>query len=552
MRLWQANDQSILFSFSDHGRPMPLRDIEEQATGETFAQWIVLSEWLENGQAQQAGDTITVPWEEAVRLNECDRQLLQLPPLYPFEIVIRSQGAIHEPDFQFQWGFFEYEQGRQLFGSRSGCLLHLQDGAIYLLSEPQFALCQALDEFERQSTRPRHPRDNWLRFADIKARAEAAAAVLEPYLRGENIVVPHIIHLRVDRSEGDTLEIQPEIEGIDNPQFQRKFDRFSSPQDVYNLEDDAGNRTRVIPTESQVQELKKIKRKRWISGPEKQELLNNPQAVFDPEVVDLDQFSRRVMEIGIYHPRAYPFITPYKSQWIPGFCQDGKKVLIRDQEELDEFKAAAAEAVNKNLGHVTWREATLELGDVYAIIQTAERQLARPDRPAARDENTPDPEHHCLIIYENVESLEYIEKPQGEIGAGYRFFPIPYLREEVSILPHQQEGIAWLQTLHDKVPGVLLADDMGLGKTFQALSFLSWIHSEHNPENHPSLIVAPVALLENWLEETTEAKEILRFNPGFSLGGIRDVRNNVERAAIGGILEPEDFLDISGTCGASR
>ncbi|MDD2497247.1 MAG: endonuclease MutS2 [Desulfitobacteriaceae bacterium] len=54
------------------------------------------------------------------------------------------------------------------------------------------------------------------------------------------------------------------------------------------------------------------------------------------------------------------------------------------------------------------------------------------------------------------------------------------------------------------------------------------------------------------LEETSEAKEILRFNPGFTLGGVRDVRKEVERAALGAILEPEDFLDIAGTCAASR
>lgn len=54
------------------------------------------------------------------------------------------------------------------------------------------------------------------------------------------------------------------------------------------------------------------------------------------------------------------------------------------------------------------------------------------------------------------------------------------------------------------------------------------------------------------LQETTEAKEILRFNPSFSLGGIRDIRNSVERAALGGILEPEDLLAIADTCGASR
>lgn len=54
------------------------------------------------------------------------------------------------------------------------------------------------------------------------------------------------------------------------------------------------------------------------------------------------------------------------------------------------------------------------------------------------------------------------------------------------------------------------------------------------------------------LQETTEAKEILRFNPSFSLGGIRDIRSSVERAALGGILEPEDFLNIADTCGAAR
>jgi DNA mismatch repair protein MutS2 len=54
------------------------------------------------------------------------------------------------------------------------------------------------------------------------------------------------------------------------------------------------------------------------------------------------------------------------------------------------------------------------------------------------------------------------------------------------------------------------------------------------------------------LQETTEAKELLRFNPSFSLGGIRDIRNSVERAAMGGILEPEEFINIADTCGAAR
>jgi len=59
-------------------------------------------------------------------------------------------------------------------------------------------------------------------------------------------------------------------------------------------------------------------------------------------------------------------------------------------------------------------------------------------------------------------------------------------------------------------------------------------------------------IVERAIRETTEAKEILRFNPSFTMGGIRDIRSRVERVALGAILEPEDLLDISGTCGASR
>ncbi len=51
-----------------------------------------------------------------------------------------------------------------------------------------------------------------------------------------------------------------------------------------------------------------------------------------------------------------------------------------------------------------------------------------------------------------------------------------------------------------KYPGGLLADDMGLGKTLQVLCFLEWHHAKYSSEQ-PYLIVAPIALLENWQSE---------------------------------------------------
>ena len=50
------------------------------------------------------------------------------------------------------------------------------------------------------------------------------------------------------------------------------------------------------------------------------------------------------------------------------------------------------------------------------------------------------------------------------------------LRNDVTLLPHQHEGLAWLQKRYglqrEGMSGCLLADDMGLGKTLQSLCLI--------------------------------------------------------------------------------
>jgi SNF2 family DNA or RNA helicase len=74
------------------------------------------------------------------------------------------------------------------------------------------------------------------------------------------------------------------------------------------------------------------------------------------------------------------------------------------------------------------------------------------------------------------------------------------------LLLHQNEGVAWLQHLFSHAPnhcrGAVVADDMGLGKTLQLPTFVARAF-EDNPDLPPALIVAPVSLLENWVDEPT-------------------------------------------------
>lgn len=58
--------------------------------------------------------------------------------------------------------------------------------------------------------------------------------------------------------------------------------------------------------------------------------------------------------------------------------------------------------------------------------------------------------------------------------------------------------------------------------------------------------------IKKWQSETTEAKEVLRLYPRFSLGGVHDLRPGLGKAKLGGVLEPGDFLAIYDTLLAAR
>jgi len=65
------------------------------------------------------------------------------------------------------------------------------------------------------------------------------------------------------------------------------------------------------------------------------------------------------------------------------------------------------------------------------------------------------------------------------------------------------------------------------------------------PSSYPEIVARR-------LQETREARGLLDLESGMPLGGIHDVREPVERAAIGGRLAPVELLDIAHTIGSAR
>lgn len=517
--VWSAEQEYLEFFLQpqDGGERISYDLWLNMEDGETYAQAILLQELLENGQAEIHETSVRVPHEEIVQLSSIDKQLLDLPAPFPFDIKILSNGTLNQSDFKFKWGFFENPHGQEIFAERRGSILTLKDGSQYLLSSHQLAMCNALDEFNSLSSDAKQFGPNLRRFAEIKDLSRKSAAVLDEYLENETVLNPETFGVKLIQGSGDTLEILPDIEGIDDEQFEKKFDQFPNVRAVYNLEDRSGHRTRVTFSEAQQRELKKIKQNRRVSGKEKQRILEQPQEIFDPEVIDLDSFSSRVVEIGLYKPRFYPFICPYKSQWIPGVIlesspEDRKQIPFETKERLDDFKKAHAKSLERGEEKFNWEGMEIPVTDAENVIRVAERQFKDPSKPLKPDE---DKGSEVLIIKENIDSLDYSEIIDGEKASSdfieelqHHYSCPPNLKSSVRVLGHQEEGIAWLQSLYGNASGGLLADDMGLGKTLQVLAFIDWHNRNGNDGGRPYLIVAPVSLLENW-----EAEYIKFFNP---------------------------------------
>jgi DNA mismatch repair protein MutS2 len=75
------------------------------------------------------------------------------------------------------------------------------------------------------------------------------------------------------------------------------------------------------------------------------------------------------------------------------------------------------------------------------------------------------------------------------------------------------------------------------------------------PSRELALALRPAADLDEAVRRqrmTAEARRLLRNRTNMSIGGARDIRDAVDRAALGGVLDPSELLDVRGTLAAVR
>ncbi|XP_052207411.1 probable ATP-dependent DNA helicase CHR12 [Diospyros lotus] len=76
----------------------------------------------------------------------------------------------------------------------------------------------------------------------------------------------------------------------------------------------------------------------------------------------------------------------------------------------------------------------------------------------------------------------------------------PSMLQGGELRPYQLEGLQWMLSLFNNNLNGILADEMGLGKTIQTISLIAYL-VENKGVTGPHLIIAPKAVLPNWVNE---------------------------------------------------
>lgn len=466
--------------------------------------------WIED-------EKCVIPAEAIYELTEGQRRLLSLPAEYPHYLILKSSGLINQSDFKYAPTFSvskEYGGYTLLESSLPVVSLKSPNGVIneFILPETHYQTLKEIKSYK--DTTNNSDNAGYRSLSRIKSIANSdPTIILNDYLRGYNVVEAQSISLNLDFKDG-VLEIKPDLSeevtnshGIKKNAFTDRFDRRNRVLPVYTIEGENNVEHKVIIPSESAEKLSELKASfRKVSDREQiSQIIETPELYLDETYFDLKEFySDRVLEIGLYKPTFTPFVSPYESQWIPGFRIEDKfngttNIFLDTYDAITELEYAIEEAEASGLKQILYRGYNIDIEVAKKFVELAKGQLSSPSEPIENSVGG----KKVLIIEENAESLGYtVENIDVDTPSHYTLHPIQNLRSEIKLKSHQNAGIAWLQYLVEtKSKGCILADDMGLGKTLQVLCFIDWHNKHINKGEKPYLIVAPVSLLDNWNKE---------------------------------------------------
>ncbi|KAL9317402.1 hypothetical protein ACSQ67_013919 [Phaseolus vulgaris] len=233
--------------------------------------------------------------------------------------------------------------------------------------------------------------------------------------------------------------------------------------------------------------------------------------VGDPFAMDADDQLRKKREAEAWHGRQRQRATRAEKLRFQALKADDQEAYMRMvKESKNERLTLLLEETNKllvNLGAAVQRQKDKKYSD-FEPLEDSEADLPESDalKNGISKDSPVDEDMDMMDSDHNGDSSDLLEGQRQYNSAIHsiqeKVTEQPSILQGGELRPYQIEGLQWMLSLFNNNLNGILADEMGLGKTIQTISLIAYL-IENKGVTGPHLIVAPKAVLPNWVNEFT-------------------------------------------------
>ena len=493
------------------------------ASSNLLNQYIHLQMLQEQGLAEKIGNGFLIETENAVRLEDDLRHLLQAPVPWPGRFETEFSGHTTKPDYRIGLALVDrlgkLERSYQL----KGPLLYLTENEVYLPNEQQWLALDAVETHRNLAAADRGEYHNLLAVSRLQQARRRGLSIELRHFANLEAVEPENVSVSVDVDQDGNGLLIPAFRDVPPEEVESRLRQFSKGgSQSFRVQGKI-----LLMNERRLQAVQEILTNRTIPKDQLKTFLQTPTAFLNAALVDLDTgFSQRVQGVTTEFTHAYfgdidaSGIDWFAKPVAPAAVQHPSQIppLVRDEEDLETFQTKIEDARKTGAGRCLFKDRIFDIGDreaVAAAVEEARRRIAAKDTlppESAGIAEQEKPINVAIDIAKNDETIDFGDGSETQ-GAAYRS-PIAWERYKRRPFSYQEEGVRWLLGLSAPTRGIdaeslgkfggMLADDMGLGKTYMSLVSLGEYLQQtggHETEAGPVLVVAPLSLLENWKDE---------------------------------------------------
>lgn len=553
-----------------------------KATDFITAQYVALKMLEEQGSAEPIPGGFILPTKTVVSLEDDLIELLGLPERWHGEIRADIKGTSYNDSFKTTLLVTSPSgSSTAAYQIKGPCI---QFGSVtYTLDHKSHLVFDAVEQYQK-SVKSEY--DN-LAFVHSLQMAKAAGAKLTlQQFESLKIHVPDKITIEAELDAAGNLILTPNTgQQASHEEMQRVMGQIMA---------EAGCTIKVgkeiiLFDNKRAEAVKEVLTNRVIARSQVQQFLKTPTAFLDATLVDLDVgFALRVKGATRFKHAYFGETDESGINWfgasgssasIQPFSAIAK--LIQTKEDLLQLQQQVSDAKATGATELAFQNKLFEISNQDEITKTLEKIKQRLEAPTDSSETEPDdtgepttePEVPNEVIVVDIalndESLDLPSKAvQQSIEQSLYRAQLDWSNYKRTPFEHQELGVRWILGLEelarkeDLINGALLADDMGLGKTFMSLAAVDQYYKlcdEQSVTAKPTLVVAPLSLIENWRDEVNETFSTSPFRDvvilqsegelsRFRDGGIETKASNIDDDT----FEPKTSLLFGDEAGVNR